>query len=103
MVDLRATPIDRIEGMGGTELELGIKAATTTLQVMVAPKGLPHAVSDKLADTVMKISAQPNIVKLFHENLTMRMRPMRGKELVDYMVAEEKRFTDLIAGYDDGK
>jgi len=86
-----------------TTLELGIHAATTTLQVIVAPKGLPNAVKRKLADTVMKISAMPNIVKLFHETLTMRMRPMRGKQLVDYMVAEENRFTKLIADYDDSK
>lgn len=86
-----------------TTLELGINAATTTLQVMVAPKGLPRAVKNKLADTVMKISAMPKIVELFHKNLTMRMRPMRGKQLVDYMVAEEKRFTKLIASYDDKK
>jgi len=86
-----------------TTLELGINAATTTLQVLVAPKGLPRAVKDKLADAVMKISAMPKIVELFHKNLTMRMRPMRGKELVDYMVAEENRFTKLIASYDDSK
>jgi len=86
-----------------TTLEIGINAATTTLQVLVAPKGLPTSVKDRLADAVMKISAKPNIVKLFHENLTMRMRPMRGKQLVDYMVAEENRFTKLIADYDDKK
>lgn len=86
-----------------TTLELGINAATTTLQVIVAPKGLPRAVKEKLADAVMKISAMPKIVNLFHKNLTMRMRPMRGKELVDYMVAEENRFTKLIASYDDAK
>ena len=45
----------------------------------------------------------PSIVKLFHDNLTMRMRHMKGQELVDYMIAEEKRFTKLIADYDDSK
>jgi len=83
--------------------ELGVHAATTTLQIIVAPRGLPNAIKDRLAGAVMKISAMPNIVKLFHDNLTMSMRPMKGKQLVDYMVAEEKRFTKLIADYDDGK
>jgi tripartite-type tricarboxylate transporter receptor subunit TctC len=83
-----------------TTLELGVKAATTTLQVLVAPKGLHKEARDKLAGALKKITAMPKIVKLFQENLTMRMRPMQGKALVDYMVAEENRFTKLIADYD---
>jgi tripartite-type tricarboxylate transporter receptor subunit TctC len=83
--------------------EVGVNASTTTLQVLVAPKGLPKAVKDRLADAVTRISAMPDIVRLFHKNLTMRMLHLKGQELVDYMVAEEKRFTKLIADYDDKK
>ena len=55
---------------------------------------------DKLTDAVTQISANPEIVRLFHKTLTMRMRHLKGQELVDYMIAEEKRFTKLIADYD---
>ena len=83
--------------------ELGVDASTTTLQVLVGPKGMPKAIKDKLADAIAKISAKPEIVKLFHKNLSMRMMHLQGQELVDYMVAEEKRFTKLIADFDDEK
>jgi putative tricarboxylic transport membrane protein len=83
--------------------ELGIPASTTTLQVLVGPKGLPKAVHDKLTAAVAKVAANPEITKLFHKNLTMRMRHLQGQALVDYMVAEEKRFTKLIADFDDSK
>jgi tripartite-type tricarboxylate transporter receptor subunit TctC len=81
--------------------ELGVNASTTTLQVVAGPKGLPKAVHDRLADAIAQAAARPEIVTLFHANLKMRMMHLRGKELVDYMVAEEKRFTKLIADYDD--
>jgi tripartite-type tricarboxylate transporter receptor subunit TctC len=83
--------------------ELGVNASTTTLQVLLGPKGMPKDVKEKLANAITKISANPEIVKLFHKNLTMRMLNLRGQELVDYMVAEEKRFTKLIADFDDNK
>jgi tripartite-type tricarboxylate transporter receptor subunit TctC len=83
--------------------EVGANASTTTLQVLVGPKGMPKAVKDKLADAVAKISANPEIVKLFHKNLSMQMLNLKGQELVDYMVAEEARFTKLIADFDDNE
>jgi len=83
--------------------EIGANASTTTLQVLLGPKGLPKDVKDKLADVVAKVSANPEIVKLFHKNLTMQMMNLKGQELVDYMVSEEKRFTKLIADFDDEK
>jgi tripartite-type tricarboxylate transporter receptor subunit TctC len=64
---------------------------------------MPKAVKDKLADAVAKISANPEVVKLFHKNLSMQMLNLKGQELVDYMVAEEARFTKLIADFDDNE
>lgn len=80
--------------------ELGIPASTTTLQLLLGPKGLPKAVKAKLTSAVAKIAANPEIVKFFHKNLRMRMKHLQGKALDDYMMAEEKRFTKLIADFE---
>jgi tripartite-type tricarboxylate transporter receptor subunit TctC len=80
--------------------ELGIPASTTTLQVLLGPKGLPKAVKDKLTAAVTRISANPEMVKFFHKNLKMRMMHLKGQELDRYMVEEEKRFTKLIADFE---
>ena len=84
-----------------TYKEQGGHASATTLQIVFAPKGLPAAVKAKLAAAVTAASTDPDVVKLFKNNLKMPIRNLKGAALDSYLRAEYARYTDLIKKYDE--
>jgi len=80
--------------------ELGVNASTTALQLVVAPKGLPRAVAEALSDAIAQAVSRPEVAAQFRKNLNMRTMHLQGQALVDYLLAEERRFARLIDDYD---
>ena len=83
--------------------EMGIAAATPTLQLMVAPKGVPKAVLKKLTAAFMKVRSDPKIITLYKKNLRMVMDTRSQAQLTDYMQKLEKQYIALIKKFDKGK
>ncbi len=81
--------------------EMGGKASTTSLQLVYAPKGLPAAAIAKLSAAVTAASKAPDVQKLFHKNLKMRILNLKGGALTKYLATEQQLYTDLIASYDN--
>ncbi len=83
--------------------EMGIDAATPTLQIMVAPKGVAPSVLRTLTAAFMKVRSDPEIIKLFNKNLRMVMDRRSQKQLARYMPKLEKQYIALIKKFDKGK
>lgn len=80
--------------------EMGVDAATPTLQIMVAPKGIPESALEALTAAMMKVREDPKIVELFNKNLRMPMDKRDQKQLTAYMAELEKEYIALIKKYD---
>jgi tripartite-type tricarboxylate transporter receptor subunit TctC len=83
--------------------EMGIDAATPTLQLMVAPKGVSKPVLQTLTAAFMKVRSDPKIVTLYRKNLRMVMDTRSQAELTTYMTKLEKQYKALIKKFDKGK
>jgi tripartite-type tricarboxylate transporter receptor subunit TctC len=79
--------------------EMGIDAATPTLQIMVAPKAISSSSLKKLSAAMMKVRKDPKIIKLFNKNLRMPMDQRNQKQLASYMLELEKEYLSLIKTY----
>jgi tripartite-type tricarboxylate transporter receptor subunit TctC len=80
--------------------EMGIGVSTSTLQLMIAPKGLPAPVLKTLQDTVLKVRSDPEIVNLYKKNLRMVMDTRSPQELKKYMMELEKGYIAMIKKFD---
>lgn len=80
--------------------EMGFGVSTETLQLMVAPKGLPAPVLKTLQDALVKVRSDPKIVELYRKNLRMVMDTRTPKQLKAYMLKLEKSYIDLINKFD---
>lgn len=76
--------------------ELGVNATTNTLQILVAPGGIPTARQKILTKALMKARTDPAVVKLYKKNLRMRMDTRSQKELSKYMLQLEVEYKKLI-------
>ncbi len=83
--------------------EMGIDAATPTLQIMLAPKGLPSNVLKTLTAAFEKVRKDPKIINLYKKNLRMVMDTRSQAQLTDYMPKLEKQYIALIKKFDKGK
>jgi tripartite-type tricarboxylate transporter receptor subunit TctC len=80
--------------------EMGIGASTETLQLMIAPKGVPGPALKKLQDALVKVRSDPSIVQVYRKNLRMVMDTRSPKELEAYMQKLEKGYIALIKKFD---
>ncbi|MGE8668082.1 MAG: Bug family tripartite tricarboxylate transporter substrate binding protein, partial [Achromobacter mucicolens] len=71
----------------------GMEAATFT--GLLAPKGTPPEVLNKLSEALTKILAQPTIIQRFEE-LGAQARGSSPEEFTRYLAAEDARWTPII-------
>ncbi len=83
--------------------EMGIDAATPTLQLMIAPKGISSSVRKTLTKAFMKVRGDPKIVNLYRKNLRMVMDTRNQAQLTSYMLKLEIQYKALIKKFDKGK
>lgn len=83
--------------------EMGLGVSTETLQLMVAPKGVPAPALGKLRSALSKVRSDPKIVQLYRKNLRMVMDTRSPRELEAYMQKLEKNYIALIKKFDKGK
>lgn len=80
--------------------EMGVGVSTETLQLMIAPKGVPGPALGKLRTALAKVRSDPKIVQLYRKNLRMVMDTRSPKELEAYMQKLEKDYLALIKKFD---
>ena len=56
----------------------------------------------KLTEAISSAAQDPEIVKLYEENLGQQVRNLNGAELRAYLENAEGGYSDLIQSYDDG-
>jgi tripartite-type tricarboxylate transporter receptor subunit TctC len=83
--------------------EMGIDAATPTLQLMIAPKGVSKSVLKTLTTAFMKVRRDPKIINLYKKNLRMVMDTRSQAQLTKYMLELEIQYKALIKKFDKGK
>ncbi len=83
--------------------EMGLDAATPTLQIMLAPKGLSASVGKTLTAAFMKVRSDPAIINLYRKNLRMVMDTRNQAQLTSYMLKLEVQYKALIKKFDKGK
>ncbi|MDH3240220.1 MAG: tripartite tricarboxylate transporter substrate binding protein [Alphaproteobacteria bacterium] len=80
--------------------EMGVGASTSTLQLLIAPKGVPGPALKKLRDAALKVRSDPKIVQLYRKNLRMVMDTRSPEQLAEYMQTLEKDYIALIKKFD---
>jgi tripartite-type tricarboxylate transporter receptor subunit TctC len=80
--------------------EMGVGVSTETLQLMLAPKGVPGPALKSLRAAFSKARSDPEIVKLYRNNLRMVMDTRTPEELEVYMQKLEKEYIALIKKFD---
>ncbi|HSR55978.1 MAG TPA: tripartite tricarboxylate transporter substrate binding protein [Alphaproteobacteria bacterium] len=80
--------------------EMGVGVSTETLQLMIAPKGLPGPVLKTLRDAFLKVRSDPKVVELYRKNLRMVMDTRSPEELETYMQKLEQNYLALIKKFD---
>jgi tripartite-type tricarboxylate transporter receptor subunit TctC len=79
--------------------ESGVNAATPTLQILLAPKGIAKEHLKVLSDALIKARADKDMVNLFSKNLQMRIDSKDPEPLTKYMMNSEKGYIQLIKSF----
>mgnify|MGYP002652580027 CR=1 FL=1 len=80
----------------GDYVEAGVQGMeASTFTGLLAPKGTPPGVLDKLSAALGKILAQPAIIQRFDE-LGAQARGSSPEEFTRYLAAEDARWTPII-------
>jgi tripartite-type tricarboxylate transporter receptor subunit TctC len=82
-----------------TLVALGVDAATPTLQVLVAPKGVPADRLKILSTALAAARKDSAMIKLFETNLKMHMDSKGPDALRAYMMKSEEQYLKLIKNH----
>jgi tripartite-type tricarboxylate transporter receptor subunit TctC len=80
-------------------MTLGVEAATPTLQVLVAPKGVPADRLKILSTALDTARKDPAMIKLFETNLKMHIDNKGPDALRAYMLKSEQQYLKLIKNH----